>query len=312
MRKLWLLCLAFLTIVPCWSQTHTVALTFDDLPLANTAEPLTPTEKLAEARAVNAAILKALSKHHAPAIAFVNEKKVIGDGNTKENRDILRVWTRHGNELGNHSYSHADLDKLSAEEFEKEIVDGEPSVRLLMSEKSKPLRFFRFPFNHTGETAEKHDATAGFLRQHGYEVATCTIENEDWVFTHAYELMLKRKDTNSAQRLRDEYLAFTRKRIEYFGQLGQKIFGREVPQVSLLHANRLNADTINDILRIYKDLNYKFVTLEVAQADPAYKTPDTYFTEFGWMWGYRWAKEKHIKVDGSLEPEVSEWIENYK
>ena len=124
--------------------------------------------------------------------------------------------------------------------------------------------------------------------------------------------MLKRKDVNSAQRLRDEYLAFARKQIEYFGQLSQKIFGREIPQVGLLHANRLNADTIDDILQIYKDLGYKFVTLAEAQSDPAYKTPDTYFNEFGWMWGYRWAKEKHIKVDGRLEPEVPEWIESYK
>jgi peptidoglycan/xylan/chitin deacetylase (PgdA/CDA1 family) len=261
---------------------------------------------------VNRAILKALSKYHAPAIAFVNEKKVVGDGNTRGNREILREWIKHGNELGNHTYSHADLDKLSVEGFEKEILDGEPSVRALMNKKGKPLRYFRFPFNHTGETAGKHDAIAAFLKQHGYQVATCTIENEDWIFTHAYELMLKRKDTNSANRLQDEYLAFTRKRIEYFGQLGQKIFGRDIPQVTLLHANRLNADTISDILKIYLDLGYQFVTLEKAQSDPAYKTPDTYFNEYGWMWGYRWAKEKHIKVDGRLEPEVPEWVENYK
>lgn len=312
MRKLWLLCLALITVAPCWSQSHKVALTFDDLPLANTAGALTPSEKVAEVRAVNEAILKALRKDHAPAIAFINEKRVVEDGNTKENSDILREWTRHGNELGNHTYSHGDLDKLSVEAFEKEIVDGEASVRLLMNEKGKGLRYFRFPFNHTGETAEKHDAIAVFLKQHGYELATCTIENEDWIFAHAYELMLKRKYKDSAQRLRGEYLALTRKRIEYFRQLSQKIFNRDIPQVALLHANRLNADTIDDILKIYQDLDYTFVTLEEAQSDPAYKTPDTYFTEYGWMWGYRWAKEKHIQVDGRLEPEIPDWIENYK
>jgi hypothetical protein len=32
---------------------------------------------------------------------------------------------------------------------------------------------------------------------------------------------------------------------------------------------------------------------------------------FGWMWGYRWAKELNVKVDGRTEPEVPAWIENY-
>jgi hypothetical protein len=30
------------------------------------------------------------------------------------------------------------------------------------------------------------------------------------------------------------------------------------------------------------------------------------------MWGYRWAKELDVKVDGRTEPEVPAWIENYK
>src|SRR5579864_3507815 len=109
MRKLWLLCFVFTIAVPGWSQTHRTTLTFDDLPLANTASALTPAEKVAETRAVNRAILKALSKYHAPAIAFVNEQKVIADGKTKENREILREWIKRGNNLGNHTFSHADL-----------------------------------------------------------------------------------------------------------------------------------------------------------------------------------------------------------
>ena len=45
-------------------------------------------------RAVNKAILRALRAHHAPAIAFVNEKQVIRDRHSKQNRAILREWIR--------------------------------------------------------------------------------------------------------------------------------------------------------------------------------------------------------------------------
>jgi peptidoglycan/xylan/chitin deacetylase (PgdA/CDA1 family) len=261
---------------------------------------------------VNRAILQTLRRHHAPAIAFVNESKVIADGQVNENRAILREWTRQGHELGNHTYSHADLNSATVEQFEKEIVDGEPSVRSLMAEKGRPLRYFRFPFNHTGETAEKHDAIDAFAQQRGYLMTDCTIENTDWMFTRAYELMLSRHDSTSARRLRAEYLEFTSKVVEYYGRLSQQIFGHEIPQIFVLHANRLNADTLDQILKIFEKLNYRFVTLEEAQADPAYKTPDTFFTEFGPMWAYRWAREKNIKVDGKLEPEEPKWVKNYK
>jgi len=40
------------------------------------------------------------------------------------------------------------------------------------------------------------------------------------------------------------YLTYTAVEIEYYASLHEKIFGREIPQVMLLHANRLNADVI--------------------------------------------------------------------
>jgi len=59
-------------------------------------------------------------------------------------------------------------------------------------------------------------------------------------------------------------------------------------------------------------MKYRFVTLQEAQSDPAYQTPDTFISEHGPMWGYRWARGLKIKVDGSQEPEVPDWITKYK
>jgi len=314
MQRFLRLCLLCLISLFANAQQRSVALTFDDLPLASAgiSDKSTPAQVQSEARAVNRAILHALRLHHAPAIAFVNEKKVIRDDHIKQNRAILAEWIKQGHELGNHTYSHADLSALTVESFEKEIIDGEPSVRTLMASAGKTLRFFRFPFNHTGETAEKHDAIAVFLRQRGYEVATCTVENSDWVFARAYHLMLDRHDSQSVARLRTDYLEYTQQEIEYYDKLNKQIFGHEIPQVMLLHANRLNADMLEQVLRIFEKLNYKFVSLQQAQADPAYRTADTFLNAAGPMWGYRWARELNVKVDGRIEPEVPAWIENYK
>lgn len=79
----------------------------------------------------------------------------------------------------------------------------------------------------------------------------------------------------------------------------------------LLHDNRLNADVIEQVLQLFQEKRYQFVSLDVAQADAAYQTPDTYITKFGPMWGYRWANERNVKVNGILEPDPPQWILDY-
>jgi len=68
---------------------------------------------------------------------------------------------------------------------------------------------------------------------------------------------------------------------------------------------------IDSLLKLFEQKQYLFVTLGTALTDPAYNTPDTYATKYGWMWGYRWAKELGVKVNGSLEMEPPPWILEY-
>jgi len=285
---------------PSIAQSQTVALTFDDLPAAGTTDP-------AEAESFNRVILDSLVKHHAPAIGFVNEKKVLELGS----REVLEHWVRRGFDLGNHTFSHADLNNLTPEQFEQEVISGEASIALVLAEVNKTPRFLRFPYNHTGDTSAKHDSVAEFLKQRGYSVATCTIDNEDFLFNEAYLRMLARKDNESGEKLRAEYLAYTAAEIDYYTGLHKLIFGRPIPHVMLFHVNRLNADLMNQLLDIFEAKHYRFVSLGTAQSDAAYHTPDTFTTRDGWMWGYRWAKERGVKVDGSLESEPPEWIAQY-
>ena len=302
--------LVLMSCLPIAAQTRTVALTFDDLPVAATKGQAEAQKLSVEAQWANRALLDALKKHHASAIGFVNEKTVeeLGSDNGKR---ILEQWVREGFDLGNHTFSHADLNNITLEQFKQEVVTGEGSFRPMLDEVGKTPRFLRFPFNHTGDTKEKHDSVAAFLKQRGYEVAACTIDNEDYLFNAAYIQMLAKKVDAQAAKLRAEYLAYTAVEIDYYASLHMQIFGREIPQVMLLHANRLNADVLDEILSIFEKKQYRFVSLEAAQSDPAYHVPDTFVTKFGPMWGYRWANELDIKVDGSLESEPPAWIAQY-
>jgi peptidoglycan/xylan/chitin deacetylase (PgdA/CDA1 family) len=290
--------------VACPAQQRSVALTFDDLPAAGTEDP-------AEALSLNMSILDALERHHAPAIGFVIGRKAqeMADGRGSQ---LLEQWIKRGYELGNHTFSHADFNTVSTEQFEQEVIAGEALIKAMLAKNGRTLRYFRFPENHTGDTKEKHDAIAAFLARRGYTVAPCTIDNEDYLFNGAYRKMLSNYDEASTSRLRADYLAYTSTEIDYYTELHRKIFGRDIPHVMLLHVNRLNADVIDKLLDIFEQKQYAFVSLDKALSAAAFKMPDIFVTKNGWMWGYRWARELGINVNGAFESEPPAWVLHYE
>ena len=93
--------------------------------------------------------------------------------------------------------------------------------------------------------------------------------------------MLARKDAASLGKLRAEYLSYTASEIDYYSALHRQVFGHEIPHVMLLHANHLNAAVMDQILRLFEQRRYRFVTLDSAESDPAYRIPDTFATKYG-------------------------------
>ena len=295
-----------------WAQSKTVAITIDDLPY-EWHDPNIHKLDAADAgyaATVNQRILAALARHKAPVTGFVNQLKVEQLG-TEQGTAMLRPWTSGSFDLGNHLYAHKDANDLSVEQIEEEIVRGEQTIGPLMKAAGKKLEFLRFPYNHTGETKEKHDAVAAFIAQRGYRLAPCTMDNTDWEFTWAYNKMLAKHDDARITKLKAAYLAYTSVEVDYLAALNRKVLGYEPPEIMLLHDNQLNAEMLDEVLTLFEKKGYRFVPLSEAESDPIYQQPDSYITSNGPMWGYRWAKERGVKVNGKLEPEPPAWVTNY-
>lgn len=307
----WVALFLVLGTAPVFPQNRAVAITFDDLPFVANSEgrPMNELDVHAAASA-NRKLLNALAHHHVPVTAFVIEKSVELLGKP-EGTQILKMWVDRGQDLGNHSYAHLDFSHLDVQQFEDEIIHGESTIVPLMQTANRKVEFFRFPFNHTGNTEAKHAAVQEFLSKRGYRLAPCTIENSDWMFAAAYTRMLTRHDRSSAARLRKDYVTFTGAQIDYFSEMNKDVLGYEPAEIMLLHDNQLNADVINQILALFEQRGYKWVTLSAAEQDPIYRRPDTFVTEYGPMWGYRWAKQLGKKVDGSKEPDPPAWVSAY-
>lgn len=288
---------------------RSVALTFDDLPYAGAIgggeNALSPDEVLA----LNARVREVLAKHGAPAAGFVVERAAQAMGDQAQS--VLAPWAQDDLILANHSYSHADTNDLDLAGIEQEIVAGEATIRPIMAAAGRPLRFMRFPMNHTGNTSEKRAGIEAILERLGYEAAASTIDTSDYVFERAYRVALRRGDEVCAVRIREAYLAHSAVQIDYYSALNAGVLGHAPPEIALLHLNRINADVLEELLGLYVARGYRFVSLDEAQRDPAYRTPVTFASPHGPMWGYRWARERRIGVNGAREAAPPAWIDGY-
>jgi peptidoglycan/xylan/chitin deacetylase (PgdA/CDA1 family) len=287
--------------LPAAGSERSVAVTFDDLPGAS----LTGRD-VATLRASTEKLLAGLAEHRIPVVGFVNEGKLTVDGESKAEADaraaVLRMWVAAGHELGNHTYSHRSLNRIPLDEFEADVVRGEPVTRGLLQAKGRALRYFRHPFLHVGLELGKRRALETFLRDRGYTVAPVTIDNDEWVFAALYADARKRDDAAQAVRVADAYVAYMDVVFAFVEGLSRQVVGREIPQVLLVHANALNADQFPRVAGLLKARGYRFATLEETLQDPAYGLPDTYVGEWGISWLHHWEVTAGRKRTPSPDP----------
>jgi peptidoglycan/xylan/chitin deacetylase (PgdA/CDA1 family) len=275
-----------------------VAVTFDDLPA--------PQGDLEEMRRITSRLLESVKRNSVPAVGFVNEGKLYRRGEMDARTELLRAWLDAGLELGNHTFSHLNLQRATLEEYKDDVLRGETVTRMLLGERGMKLRYFRHPFLFTGTTPEYKRGLAEFLASRGYTVAPVTVDNGDYIFADVYFKAKKRGDAETARRAADAYVPYMESVFEHFERLSAETFGREVKHVLLLHANEINADRFDELAAMLKRRGYTFVTLEEALKDPAYAEPDALYKN-GISWLHRWRMAKGLPV--KWEPEVPKFVD---
>ncbi len=108
-------------------------------------------------------ILRVLKAHRVPVVAFVNEGQLQVAGEVDGRIALLQQWVDAGMILGNHTFSHADFNTLTVQEFQDQIIKGEFVTRRLMQSHQPYQLYFRHPQTHTGNTQAKKEAIEGFL-----------------------------------------------------------------------------------------------------------------------------------------------------
>jgi peptidoglycan/xylan/chitin deacetylase (PgdA/CDA1 family) len=286
---------------------RSVVITVDDLP---GAEPGTDHAigNLKELETINRAIPSILRAHHVPAIGFVNEWKLQVSGERDARSDLLKRWLDAGLTLGNHTYTHLNFQTTPLAQYEDEVIRDEVVTSSLMAQSGQTEKYFRHPFLSTGPSAEVKAVFEAFLAERGYVVAPVTIDPSDYMFNDILGDALATKDRELGERAKKEYLAYVDTVFDFNEQASRKLFAREIPQILLVHDSNLNAKCLDAFLEKLEKRGYKFVSLDEALADPAYRTRDLYVGPLGIDWLTRWRLAFGLPLDYESTPEPPKWV----
>jgi len=238
-----------------------IAFTFDDLPAHG---PLPPGETRID---VANKVIRALKRAHLPPVyGFVNGVQV---QDHPETAAVLTAWRAAGNPLGNHTWSHMNLNQHSVQQFEDDSQKNEQLLQQQMP--GADWKWFRFPFLAEGDTAPKKMGFRVYLAEHGYRIAGVTASFADYEWNEPYARCSEKGDRKAIRWLEKSYLNAAAEDIGFRKAMSEQLYQKEIPYVLLMHIGAFDARMLPRLLKLYQMHGFTFVKLEDAEKDPFYK-----------------------------------------
>ena len=256
-------CAAALGLLPAAGRTQQIAFTFDDLPAHSTLPP--GESRLDVARQIIAA-LKAADLP--PIYGFVNGVHL---QNEPDSAAVLPAWRAAGFPLGNHTWSHLNLNTEPLAAWESDVIADESLLAAEMGQGD--WRWLRFPYLAEGADPDKQAASRAFLASRGYRIAQVTMSFGDYAFNEPYARCVAKGDPAAVARLEQAYLQAAKDEAGRARAMSKSLFDRDIPYVLLMHLGAFDARMLPRLLDLYRHEGFGFVTLEKAEQDPFYR-PD--------------------------------------
>lgn len=294
------LAIAGLLVFPLAAQQRTVAITIDDLPVAQSGAGACAIERL---EPLTRTLLAPFRKRQVPLTAFVIGSRCADELTDDQRRAILQLWQDAGAEIGNHSYSHRSYTSSPPEEYLPDVLRGDQELQQLTG---RPTRYFRSPMLHTGPTPQTRDQLRAFLAEHDFQQSPVTFDNADWQFSFLLAHAIQTGDKDLERRIEEAYVPYIESVVAFFEKRSVEVVGREIHQIHLMHSNVLNMRRSEELLAMFERRGYRFISLEEALRDPAYALPNDYASGNGISWFHRWSMTKGMPNKG--EPDPPQWL----
>jgi peptidoglycan/xylan/chitin deacetylase (PgdA/CDA1 family) len=242
-------------------QAQEIAFTFDDLPAHSVLPP-------GESRldVANSLIQTWRSEKMPPVYGFVNGIRIEQE---PQSAAVLPAWRAAGFPLGNHTWSHMNLNTSSAADFEADTAKNEDLLKRQMGDAD--WRWLRFPYLSEGDTPEKTEAVRAFLGARGYRIAGVTMSFADYLWNEPYARCSAKGDTAAIAGMEKSYLQAADEAIPYYRGMSQALYKRDIPYVLLMHIGAFDARMLPRLIALYRARGFSFVTLPEAEKDVFYR-----------------------------------------
>src|SRR5687768_16028434 len=147
------------------TKARSVAVTFDDVPGVALS-------RCSDVVATNRRLLATLKKHSVPATIFAVTGRARCGAELLPR--IVKLWLADGHEVASHSHTHSDINRIPIAQYLADVDTADRRLRAMLP-RDKPLRYYRAPFLHTGNTAAKKNAITAKMRALKYAPGVVTI-----------------------------------------------------------------------------------------------------------------------------------------
>lgn len=240
----------------CYAFEREVAITIDDLPFVGSA--YNSNAKLQREQNHFMRIMQALVDNNVPATGFVIA------GNIERGQwQMLEYFQQSGFTLGNHTYTHISLNSTSADKYIANIDKADKVLAPLMTN----TKYFRYPYLAEGK-GDKRKKVQRYLASSNYVIAPVTIDSKDFVFNKKIYRVPKRLREQKIAQLKQSYLNYIWKQTLLAEKYAKNSKEQSAKQILLIHANLLNSYLLSDVIELFRQNGYRFITLDEALQQP--------------------------------------------
>lgn len=238
-----------------------VAFTMDDLPLWPQSYPPEGYTAAGIVEAITAALANnGIEGVYAFSNSWALEKH-------PEMAVILDDWVAAGHHIANHTHSHWHLPNVEADAF---IADIRRADDLLAKWTNKsPLRLFRHPLCHWGDTSLKLTAVNAALAMDALTPVDVTSWSYEWVWNRAYRNAKQAGDTEAITYVKGSFLDFSIAQFRFDQSAAADWFGQEITAITLGHNVAFFADIADAYFARWIAEGVEFVPLGTALTSPA-------------------------------------------
>lgn len=238
-----------------------------------------------------------LTQYKIPAIGFVNGVMIAnGEKLRPVHVNMVRLWRDAGLEVGIGNYTHVWFFDTPLDEYMAGVEKNEQIVKKILAEKNLPLRYFSYPYMNTGKSIEDKNKFEAWLKQRGIAPVKYTIDNQEWMYSYAYDMARNDNDVNTMNQIKGEFINYMSKMFDHFEAYSQQMFRRDIAQTMVLTPSRLVADSADELFGMIQKRGYQFVSMDEALKDDAYQTPENFVGKSGISWFERWQMAKGKKL----------------